>query len=47
VQGEIRPEIDKTINNWFFSYNPDIDFVISGDEKGIGIAPQFKTVYTM
>lgn len=46
-QGEIRPVVDKTMGNWYFSFNPNIDFVISGDEKGVGIAPQFKTVYTM
>jgi len=46
-QGEIRPIIDKTINNWYFAFNPNIDFRVSGDNKGAGIAPQFKTVYTI
>lgn len=46
-QGELRPILDKTIGNWYFSLNPNIDFVLSGDEKGAGIAPQFKTVYTI
>ncbi len=46
-QGEIRPIIDKTIGNWYFAFNPNIDFVFTGDEKGVGIAPQFKTVYTI
>ena len=46
-QGEIRPIIDKTIGDWYFSFNPNIDFVISGNDRGIGISPQFKTVYTM
>lgn len=46
-QGEIRPIIDKAFGNWYFALNPNIDFAISGDEKGVGIAPQFKTVYTM
>jgi len=46
-QGEIRPILDKTINNWYFSFNPNIDFVLNGDNKGMGIAPQFKTVYTI
>jgi hypothetical protein len=45
-QGEVRPIIDKTINNWYFTFNPNIEFAISGDNKGVGIAPQFKTVYT-
>lgn len=46
-QGEVRPIIDKTTGNWYFSFNPNIDFVVSGDEKQAGISPQFKTVYTM
>lgn len=46
-QGELRPIIDKTINNWYFAFNPNIDFVLNGDNKGVGIAPQFKTVYTI
>jgi len=46
-QGEVRPIIDKTINNWYFAFNPNIDFVLTGDDKGVGIAPQFKTVYTI
>ena len=46
-QGEIRPIVDKTAGNWYFAFNPNMDFVISGDNKGIGIAPQFKTVYTI
>lgn len=46
-QGELRPIIDKTMGNWYFAFNPNIDFVLSGDDKGAGIAPQFKTVYTI
>ena len=46
-QGELRPILDKTINNWYFAFNPNIDFVLTGDDKGVGIAPQFKTVYTI
>ncbi len=46
-QGEVRPIIDKTIKNWYFAFNPNVDFIVSGDNKGIGIAPQFKTVYTI
>jgi hypothetical protein len=46
-QGEVRSIIDKTIDNWYFAFNPNIDFVLTGDNKGIGIAPQFKTVYTI
>jgi hypothetical protein len=45
-QGELRPIIDKSAGNWYFAFNPNIDFVLSGDSKGAGIAPQFKTVYT-
>lgn len=46
-QGEVRPIIDKTAGNWYFAFNPNIDFVLTGDGKGAGIAPQFKTVYTI
>ena len=46
-QGELRPIIDKTINNWYFAFNPNLEFVLTGDNKGVGIAPQFKTVYTI
>ena len=46
-QGEIRPILDKTLGNWYFSLNPNIDFVLTGDQKGAGISPQFKTVYTI
>ena len=46
-QGEIRPIIDKTAGNWYFSFNPNIDFVLSGNDKQAGVAPQFKTVYTI
>ena len=45
--GEIRPIIDKNFGNWYFSLNPNMDFVISGDDKHLGITPQFKTVYTI
>lgn len=46
-QGEIRPIIDKTAGNWYFSLNPNIDFVLTGDGKGWGFSPQFKTQYTI
>jgi hypothetical protein len=46
-QGEVRPIIDKTIGNWYLAFNPNIDFALSGNSKGVGIAPQFKTVYTI
>lgn len=45
--GEIRPIIDKNFGNWYFSLNPNMDFVISGDDKHLGITPQFKAVYTI
>ena len=46
-QGEVRPIFDKTINNWYFAFNPNIGFVLTGDNKGVSIAPQLKTVYTI
>ncbi len=45
-EGELRPIIDKTINNWYFALNPNIGFVLTGDNKQWVISPQFKTVYT-
>lgn len=46
-QGELRPILDKTAGNWYVAFNPNIDFVLSGSDKGVGIAPQFKLVYTI
>ena len=46
-QGEILPIVDKTTGEWYFSFNPNIDFTLTGSEKGIGFAPQLKTFYTM
>jgi hypothetical protein len=46
-EGEIRPIIDKTIHNWYFSLNPNMDFVLNGDNKHFGFGPQLKTVYTI
>ena len=46
-EGEIRPIIDKTIASWYFSFNPNMDFALTGDDKHLGITPQFKTVYTI
>jgi len=46
-QGEIRPIIDKSVGKWYFSFNPNIEFTLSGADEGTGIAPQFKTVYTI
>lgn len=44
-QGEIRPIIDKTWENLYASFNPNIDFVVSGPGKQWGFSPQFKTYY--
>jgi hypothetical protein len=46
-EGEIRPIIDKTFGNWYFAFNPNISFVVTGDDKGAEITPQFKTVYSI
>jgi len=43
-QGEVRPIIDKTINNWYFSFNPNMEFALTGSNRSVGIAPQFKTM---
>lgn len=46
-QGEIRPIIDKTINNFYIAVNPNIDVVLTGAGKQWGISPQVKAVYTI
>ncbi len=46
-QGEVRPIIDKSFGDFYLSINPNIDFVLSGPEKGIGLSPQLKFMYTM
>jgi hypothetical protein len=46
-QGEVRPIFDRTINNWYFAFNPNISFVLTGSNNGVSIAPQLKTVYTL
>ena len=46
-QGEMRPIIDKTWGNLYVAFNPNIDFVFTGPDKGAGISPQAKSVYTI
>lgn len=46
-QGEIRPIVDKTFGNIYASFNPNIDFVVSGPGKQWGFSPQFKTYYNI
>lgn len=46
-QGEIRPVFDKTMNNWYVSFNPNVDFVLTGPNKQWGLSPQAKIVYTV
>ena len=46
-QGEIRPIIDKTMGPVYASFNPDIEFVVSGPGKEWVFAPQFKTYYNI
>jgi hypothetical protein len=46
-EGELRPIVDKTFGNWYFSFNPNLAFAVSGDNKGVEFSPQFKTVYTI
>jgi len=44
-EGELRPIMDKSFGNWYFSFNPNLAFAVSGDDKGVELSPQFKTVY--
>lgn len=46
-QGELRPILDKTWGNLYLAFNPNIEFVFTGREKGAGLAPQVKSVYTV
>jgi hypothetical protein len=46
-EGEIRPVVDKRVNRWYFSFNPNMEFVLTGEDKHFGFGPQFKTVYTI
>jgi hypothetical protein len=46
-QGEIRPITDKTAGNWYFAFNPNLEFVLSGENKQLAFAPQAKSVYTI
>lgn len=46
-EGDIRPVFDKSIHNWYFSLNPNMDFMLTGPNKHFGFGPQFKTVYTI
>jgi len=46
-EGEIRPVIDKTIKHWYFSLNPNMEFILTGENKHFGLGPQMKTVYTI
>ena len=45
--GEIRPIFDKTVGNWYFSFNPNIAFILTGYDKVWAFTPQVKTVYTI
>ncbi|MEI8058802.1 MAG: hypothetical protein WCG67_01490 [Ferruginibacter sp.] len=47
IDGELRPIIDKTFGNWYFSFNPNVAFNLTGADKFFGIGPQFKTVYNV
>ena len=46
-QGELRPIIDKTLGDFYVSFNPNIDFVVSGPEKSVGFSPQLKFMQTI
>ena len=45
-EGEIRPIIDKTFGKLYFSFNPNIGFILNGLDKHWGFSPQLKGVYT-
>lgn len=47
MDGELRPIIDKSFGNWYFSLNPNVAFNLTGANKFFGIGPQFKAVYNV
>ncbi len=47
MDGELRPILDKTTGNFYFSFNPNIGFVLTGSDKFFEIAPQLKSVYNI
>ena len=47
TQGELRPIVDRTWGKFYVAINPNIDFVLSGTGKEVGISPQAKVVYTI
>lgn len=47
VDGELRPIIDRTFDKWYFSFNPNVAFVLTGPDKAFKFGPQFKTVYAI
>lgn len=47
MDGELRPIIDQSFGDWYFSFNPNIAFNLTGDDKFFGVGPQFKTVYNI
>ena len=46
-QGEVRPIFDQSFGNVYASFNPNIDFVVSGPGKQVGFSPQFKALYNV
>ncbi|MDN3655598.1 hypothetical protein QWZ08_08175 [Ferruginibacter paludis] len=47
MDGELRPIIDKSFGNLYFSLNPNVAFNLTGPDKFFGVGPQFKTVYNV
>ncbi|OQY94523.1 MAG: hypothetical protein B6D37_08270 [Sphingobacteriales bacterium UTBCD1] len=45
--GEIRPIIDKNIGQWYISFNPNMEFTLSGEDKHLELTPQLKAVFTI
>jgi len=46
-EGEIRPIVDETFGCLYLSFNPNIEFVLNGENKHWAFTPQFKSVYTI
>lgn len=46
-QGELRPIVDKTFNNLYLAFNPNVAFEPTSDKMEVHFTPQLKAVYTI
>lgn len=46
-QGELRPIVDKSFNNLYLAFNPNVAFEPGEDKMEVHLTPQLKAVYTI